>query len=354
LPVQDAEDSVVDRLCLDDLAAAEEQLFLLQLPSSLPVAAPAVKQEHRTQQAGRRKGAAAAAGGGGEGLEEVKLSRLGALEGTSISQVPQGKLGKLLVFESGKVKLQIGDVVLDVGSGMPCLARQEVAAVNHEAGHLVLLGEVSQRVVVSPNVWQLMGKEEVGRWQRAEGCMTTESWVEQLQEQEEHGGEDGRLEGGGMGHGQKEAAAAGKGGRGGGGRSAAANVVAEDVVRPKTQQGMEVNGGVENGRDDVEPMDMDGEQDRNRDGGLSNGVGSTGLKGEVEQIATGQQQQQQQQQQQGQRQQQQQQQQGMLDGRGIGSRPAQVDLLGLPLPAAGGAARTKSKFKPKAAVKKES
>ena len=344
--MQDAEDCVAERLCLDDLTAAEEQLFLLQLPSTLPVAAPAAK-EQRTQQAGRRKGAAAAAAG--EGFGEAKGLRSGGLEGASISRVPPGKLGKLLVFESGKVKLQIGDVLLDVGSGMPCLARQEVAAVNHEAGHLVLLGDVTQRVVVSPNVWQLMGKEEVGNWERAEGCMTTGGWVQQLQEQEGHGGEDGVGGWGedGVGHGRGGAVA---GARGGGREAAgAAKAAADNRLSLRSQQhGHDVNGGLEDGSDDVVAMDMDGGQEAEEK--MANGVGSSGVNGTGEGSSKVKQQQQQVVQQQ---QQEKEQQQGVVDGGGIGSRPAQVDLLGLPLPAAGGVARTKSKFKPKATVKKE-
>ena len=60
------------------------------------------------------------------------------------------------MFESGAVKLQMGDVVLDVAAGTPCQFRQEVASVNAREGHFVFLGDVSQRVVCSPNVEQLI------------------------------------------------------------------------------------------------------------------------------------------------------------------------------------------------------
>lgn len=42
----------------------------------------------------------------------------------SLSKLPAGKIGKLLVFESGKVKMQIGEVLLDVQPGVPCGFRQ--------------------------------------------------------------------------------------------------------------------------------------------------------------------------------------------------------------------------------------
>ena len=66
------------------------------------------------------------------------------------------QIGKLLVFESGAVKLQMGDVLLDVAAGTPCQFRQEVASINDKEGHFVFLGDVSQRVVCSPNVEQLI------------------------------------------------------------------------------------------------------------------------------------------------------------------------------------------------------
>lgn len=66
------------------------------------------------------------------------------------------QLGKLLVFESGAVKLQIGDVLLDVAAGTPCQFRQDVAAVNVNHGQFVCLGDVAQRVVCSPNIDQLI------------------------------------------------------------------------------------------------------------------------------------------------------------------------------------------------------
>ncbi|KAF6258316.1 hypothetical protein COO60DRAFT_1252076, partial [Scenedesmus sp. NREL 46B-D3] len=52
--------------------------------------------------------------------------------------------------------MQIGDVLLDVTAGLPCVTRQDVAAVNTSSKHLVQLGPIAQRAVVCPDVWQLM------------------------------------------------------------------------------------------------------------------------------------------------------------------------------------------------------
>lgn len=66
------------------------------------------------------------------------------------------QIGKLLVFDDGAVKLQMGDVLLDVTAGTPCHFRQEVAAVNAKDAHFIFLGDVAQRVVCSPNIEQLI------------------------------------------------------------------------------------------------------------------------------------------------------------------------------------------------------
>lgn len=48
---------------------------------------------------------------------------------------------------------------------VPCICPQ-VAAINCTAKHCVLLGDVFQRLVVSPNVWQLMSDAPVPEYVR--------------------------------------------------------------------------------------------------------------------------------------------------------------------------------------------
>eukprot|EP00877_Chromochloris_zofingiensis_P012693 jgi/Chrzof1/7678/Cz02g32190.t1 len=146
LLLQDAVQDAASQLGLLQ-ASSEEQLYLFQLPCVLPVAAPRVKDDP-----GGRHGAAGRLGS----LQQQPQQQHSVQAGAAFKDLPSGKLGKLKVFESGKVKLQIGGVLLDVSSGMPCLVRQDVAAINHEAGHCVLLGAIEQRAVVCPDVWQLM------------------------------------------------------------------------------------------------------------------------------------------------------------------------------------------------------
>uniref|UniRef100_A0A0A9GI09 Uncharacterized protein n=1 Tax=Arundo donax TaxID=35708 RepID=A0A0A9GI09_ARUDO len=67
---------------------SKERMFLFQLPKSLPLP--------RKTSVVERKGNAT--------RNEVK-------EGSNLQQLPQGHLGKMLVYKSGKIKMKIGDVM---------------------------------------------------------------------------------------------------------------------------------------------------------------------------------------------------------------------------------------------------
>jgi hypothetical protein len=67
------------------------------------------------------------------------------------------QLGKLLVFESGKVKLQMGGVLMDVSLGSKCLCAQHLMAVNVEGKSAMIVGEVAHRAVCTPDMDQLLG-----------------------------------------------------------------------------------------------------------------------------------------------------------------------------------------------------
>lgn len=160
--VQDDSEDSAQHLGLTDLSAAEDYLYLFQLPAALPLAAAAAA---RGQDPGGSRRAAA------NGNSSSAAAAFGLQRAAGIKELPSGKIGKLLIFQSGKVKLQIGDVLLDVTAGVPCVTRQDVAAVNASAKMLVNLGPVTQRAVVCPDVWQLMADQEVPQWQRAAAAM---------------------------------------------------------------------------------------------------------------------------------------------------------------------------------------
>ncbi|CAO1944129.1 unnamed protein product [Urochloa humidicola] len=110
---------------------SKERMFLFQLPKSLPL-------PRRSSNIVERKGKATG--------KEVK-------EGSNLQQLPQGYLGKMLVYKSGKIKMKLGDVMFDVNPGAESRMPQHVVALNTREKHSCLLGEIENRhVIVTPDV----------------------------------------------------------------------------------------------------------------------------------------------------------------------------------------------------------
>lgn len=68
-----------------------------------------------------------------------------------------GQVGKLLIFESGAVKMRVGDVLLDVAAGSACECRQEVALISPASSSVTMLGHVQETAICTPNLEQLLG-----------------------------------------------------------------------------------------------------------------------------------------------------------------------------------------------------
>ncbi|PSC67395.1 DNA-directed RNA polymerase III subunit RPC4 [Micractinium conductrix] len=119
---------------LQDSELNDGRLMLFQLPSLLPIAAQS-----------------AAPDGAGTSVAASRPSTL--------AELPSSRIGKLLVFESGKVKLQMGDVLLDVDPGIPPRFRQDVAVVNPQSRQCVMLAPVALRMVCTPNLDTLLDPE---------------------------------------------------------------------------------------------------------------------------------------------------------------------------------------------------
>ena len=60
------------------------------------------------------------------------------------------------MFESGAVKLRLGDVLLDVSPGAASQCRQELAVVDTDNQVLTVLGSVEHSAVCTPDIDQLL------------------------------------------------------------------------------------------------------------------------------------------------------------------------------------------------------
>ena len=87
------------------------------------------------------------------------------------------QIGRLLIYESGAVKLALGDVLLDVGLGTEAAFRQDLALVSAEDEECTFLGGVHTRAVACPDISHLLGRApgrmhifEAGQMQKSTGA----------------------------------------------------------------------------------------------------------------------------------------------------------------------------------------
>lgn len=78
-----------------------------------------------------------------------------------MSVLPEGRIGKLLIHKSGRVRLKMGDVLMDVNCGTPWPFHQQLVAINvrEDGGHCVFLGNVKKRAICTLNISQLLQTE---------------------------------------------------------------------------------------------------------------------------------------------------------------------------------------------------
>ncbi|KAI8565358.1 hypothetical protein RHMOL_Rhmol03G0252800 [Rhododendron molle] len=114
----------------------EASMFFLQLPPNMPMVKPSPKTE------------------GQEIASSSKPSKgAGPAEKTcTLDELPAGFMGKMLVYKSGAVKLKLGDTIYDVSAGLDCVFAQDIVAINTEEKQCCVLGELSKRAVITPDV----------------------------------------------------------------------------------------------------------------------------------------------------------------------------------------------------------
>ncbi|ONM17960.1 DNA-directed RNA polymerase III subunit RPC4 [Zea mays] len=137
---QDDELSAAEQLGLMDMSS-ESQFLFFQLPSSLPL--PRQPQSGADPNEVRD-----------EKREDMRPS---SHNGSKLKEVPEGYMGKMLVYKSGKVKMKIGDTLFDVSFGSNCMFSQEVAAINIREKHCCTVGEISKRAIITPDINYMLG-----------------------------------------------------------------------------------------------------------------------------------------------------------------------------------------------------
>ncbi|KAF9580495.1 hypothetical protein BGW38_002844 [Lunasporangiospora selenospora] len=105
-------------------------------------------------QRARPKTAAAASNNGGTPATKEELEEAHQLQ-------QEGKIGRLLIYKSGKVKMKVGDVIMDVSSGSECTFLQDLVVIDSKQKQAFVMGTVQKRMICAPNLTQLLNGLEV-------------------------------------------------------------------------------------------------------------------------------------------------------------------------------------------------
>ncbi|KAF5732284.1 DNA binding protein putative isoform 2 [Tripterygium wilfordii] len=113
--------------------STKEKMFFFQLPAKLPF----------VKRLASAKGKEKAESSGRKGAPVTRCS---------LEELPEGYMGKMLVYKSGAIKLKLGDCLYDVSPGSDCIFAQDAVAINTVDKNCCVLGELGKRATVAPNV----------------------------------------------------------------------------------------------------------------------------------------------------------------------------------------------------------
>ncbi|KAL7612309.1 hypothetical protein Lser_V15G09202 [Lactuca serriola] len=69
-----------------------------------------------------------------------------------LNELPNGHIGKMLVYKSGAIKLKLGDIIFDVSSGVLDECAQDVALMNVKSKDCCVVGQVDKQAVIVPDL----------------------------------------------------------------------------------------------------------------------------------------------------------------------------------------------------------
>eukprot|EP00923_Selenidium_pygospionis_P058443 GHVN01102560.1.p1 GENE.GHVN01102560.1~~GHVN01102560.1.p1 ORF type:complete len:255 (+),score=58.29 GHVN01102560.1:578-1342(+) len=128
--------------------------FLLQFPKALPALDSEAMQQAETEKYEGMKGK--------QEKQNSPKSPPSALpyQRSSLNSLPEGKMGKVVIHKSGKVRMRVGSHVFDVNQGSDCDFAQEAGCLLPDNNEFVFLGRCSRRMIVVPDVSELIEKAE--------------------------------------------------------------------------------------------------------------------------------------------------------------------------------------------------
>ncbi|KAJ3051155.1 hypothetical protein HK097_007867 [Rhizophlyctis rosea] len=125
-----------------------DELYFFQFPAVLP---QMENPNNNVMEIDDGPGQASESGANGTGV--VKADPDAA---PKTSTGPEGKVGKLVFYKSGKCKLKIGDIYFDIAPGSESNFLQNVASIDTAGGKIHLLGNLTKRFVCTPDIEMLL------------------------------------------------------------------------------------------------------------------------------------------------------------------------------------------------------
>ncbi|KAI8068826.1 RNA polymerase III RPC4-domain-containing protein [Thamnidium elegans] len=140
------------------VCVAEEELLYFQLPTVVPVFEKSkedeVMDEVKTENIEGENDLPASA---------KKSTLEDAMANLDLQDMPNGEIGRLIIYKSGKMKMKLGNILLDVNQGMQSNFLENVMVVDHESEETkkaIELGHIVQKFVCAPNMDALLRDEE--------------------------------------------------------------------------------------------------------------------------------------------------------------------------------------------------
>ncbi|KAJ3015534.1 hypothetical protein HKX48_004559 [Thoreauomyces humboldtii] len=146
----------------DNMQQESEPLLFFQFPSVLPkFDAPVVDLDDLEIIPIVQSGTGARAQRAKEAAKEAKIKAEKEAEEKRERDGPEGRVGQLVVYKNGKMKLKMGDLTFEVSKGPRPAFLQNIVSVDDKQGAAYILGNVAERYVCVPDVESLLREVNV-------------------------------------------------------------------------------------------------------------------------------------------------------------------------------------------------
>lgn len=147
------------------VCVAEEELLYFQLPTVVPQFEKPKEDVDMTETTIEEEGKV-------KPEEETEKSLPAAAKKSTLEEamsqldledMPDGQIGTLVVYKSGKMKMKLGNILLDVNQGMQSSFLENVMVIDHESEETkkaIELGHIVQKFVCAPNMDALLKDDE--------------------------------------------------------------------------------------------------------------------------------------------------------------------------------------------------